>query len=663
MMAATATAFDRIIDALHRVGRQVKHDRPNHAMAQCPAHDDRNPSLSVTGTDSQAMLHCFAGCHPDDVLAALGMASRDLFNEPMEGPYGLGPAIRYTYPDGRENWRSVIRKDFRRNDSHARTEGPKLLYRSDVIGDAEHVYVCEGEKDADAVAAAGGIAVACPGAQSPAGFDWTILHGRRVTIVADKDEAGRKFAATIAGLLAAHADVRIATAKTGKDAADHVAANLPLDALEYDDPDAAAKAAEEALVQHMARGELLKLKARKAARDAFDAELRPVAEPFDLDTLTGVLSRPEPPPARVERLMPWESSTLITAQRKTGKTTLTLNLTRALITGEPFLGELDVRRCEGPVAFLNYEVSAHQIARWADDVRVPGDRLILVNLRGRRNPLTFPEDREALAGILHSRGVETVIVDPFGRAFSGKSQNDASEVAPWLVALDRFKTECGALDLILTAHAGWNGERTRGSSALEDWADSIWTLTRDDGDDGAGERYLRAIGRDVDLEEDRLHFDTPTRTLTLSGSGNRKAAAKARHIEELAKAAESIIAANPRISGNKVAQELREGDIPHQRGDHIKALRLLVDRGVAVVEDGPRQAKLYSLTPTYPQLTPGATHPLTPTSPIGVGVGGVGAGQPNLPRGTCTVCRGRMVDLGDGATTHPGCEQLTPAAS
>ncbi len=33
--------------------------------------------------------------------------------------------------------------------------------------------------------------------------------------------------------------------------------------------------------------------------------------------------------------------------------------------------------------------------------------------------------------------------------------------------------------MILTAHAGWVGERTRGSSALEDWPDSIVTMTVD----------------------------------------------------------------------------------------------------------------------------------------------------------------------------------------
>lgn len=47
---------------------------------RCPAHDDRGPSLSVRLADDETILiHCFAGCEPNDVLAAVGMNIRDLF--------------------------------------------------------------------------------------------------------------------------------------------------------------------------------------------------------------------------------------------------------------------------------------------------------------------------------------------------------------------------------------------------------------------------------------------------------------------------------------------------------------------------------------------------------------------------------------------------------
>lgn len=260
-----------------------------------------------------------------------------------------------------------------------------------------------------------------------------------------------------------------------------------------------------------------RIRVREDARALVDAERRPLADPFDAGTLAEILARPADPPARIEELMPWEASLLLIGQRKVGKTTMLGNMARSLLLGEPFLGRFGVTPLAGEIALLNYEVSAAQVARWASDVGVPPNRFFTVNLRGRRNPLSDPVDRERLAGMLRARGVEAVMVDPFGRAYTGASQNDAGEVQQFLVSLDLFvRGEVGARDLVLTAHAGWNGEHTRDSSALEDWADSLLTVTLDEKEDGDGARYLRAIGRD----EDRLAFDTRTRRLTLAGAGS-----------------------------------------------------------------------------------------------------------------------------------------------
>lgn len=324
----------------------------------------------------------------------------------------------------------------------------------------------------------------------------------------------------------------------------------------------------------------------------------PEAEPFDAGTLTEILARPPEPAMRVDGLIPWDSSALLTAQRKTGKTTMTLNLARCLLTGEPLLGRFDVRPIDGTVALLNFEVSGSQLARWARDVEVPGDWLTIVNLRGRRNPLTDQEDRAKLAAYLRSRSIETLIVDPFGRAFTGTSQNDSGEVGSFLVDLDRFaRAEVGARDLILTAHAGWNGERTRGSSALEDWADVIVTMTRQE---GTGERYLKAQGRDVDLDEDRLSFDPTTRLLSLTGAGSRTEAKRADKTAELAVLVVAAIREGEGASGRKVTERVRTyEDAPSfQDVDLRAALRLAVQHGHLRTEPGPHRSMLYYLPTT-----------------------------------------------------------------
>jgi hypothetical protein len=49
-------------------------------QAKCPAHPDLNPSLSIAeGRDGRTLVHCWAGCALDAVLAAMGLSMSDLF--------------------------------------------------------------------------------------------------------------------------------------------------------------------------------------------------------------------------------------------------------------------------------------------------------------------------------------------------------------------------------------------------------------------------------------------------------------------------------------------------------------------------------------------------------------------------------------------------------
>src|SRR3546814_4330370 len=52
-------------------------------------------------------------------------------------------------------------------------------------------------------------------------------------------------------------------------------------------------------------------------------------------------AEPEKQP-RIERVLPWDSTLWLSAQRKTGKTTILVNMAYALLTGEKFLGECAV---------------------------------------------------------------------------------------------------------------------------------------------------------------------------------------------------------------------------------------------------------------------------------------------------------------------------------
>jgi hypothetical protein len=66
-------------------------------IARCPAHEDRNPSLSIRESNGKILLHCFAGCMVDAVCAALGIAVRDLFEKPGNLHRRAPDVVRYAY--------------------------------------------------------------------------------------------------------------------------------------------------------------------------------------------------------------------------------------------------------------------------------------------------------------------------------------------------------------------------------------------------------------------------------------------------------------------------------------------------------------------------------------------------------------------------------------
>ncbi|RAL31166.1 AAA family ATPase [Rhodococcus sp. AQ5-07] len=336
--------------------------------------------------------------------------------------------------------------------------------------------------------------------------------------------------------------------------------------------------------------------------------------PFDFGTLEEILQRPDEPADRIEGLMTTEGGTIIVAARKTGKTTFVLNLTHSLISGDPFLGKFKTIPIaeDAKVALMNYEVSAKQAARWANDVGIDPKRFLIINLRGRRNPLGNAADQARLAKLLRDNKVESLIVDPFGRAFTGANQNDPSEVGTWLVNLDHFAREqAGVRDVILPVHAGWNQDRTRGASSIEDWADSIINLTTDP----EGRRFVRAMGRDIELDEDQLLFDTATRRLSLSGLGGRAAEAAdkkaAKRDDRAATLLPYLVEGIRRHPGSGIGdltswlQSIRIGGKKFDfRSEEMTHASLLAqERGLVRIEMGTRNKKHHHITDAAEGIT------------------------------------------------------------
>ena len=211
------SALDRILDALRDRDRRPRPGTGGQWLARCPAHDDQSPSLSVRQVEGHALIFCQAGCAAAEVMTALDLTLRDLYDDPR--------GATYTYPDGRIVHRSPDKRFYQSGNTNG-----TALYRLDKVTAAvaaeQTVYICEGEKDVHALEAIGLTATTSPmGAGKWAKIDPTPLAGGTVVIVADDDEPGRRHAAEVRdSLIGLGATVNIVTAKVGKDAADHVAA-------------------------------------------------------------------------------------------------------------------------------------------------------------------------------------------------------------------------------------------------------------------------------------------------------------------------------------------------------------------------------------------------------------------------------------------------------
>jgi hypothetical protein len=230
---------ERILDKLNGVKKTGK-----GWSAHCPAHEDRRASLSVSeADDGNALVKCHAGCETAAILTAVGLRLADLYPEkPCQSPARNGKpktssktfatandavkelehqhgkrSDRWTYHDATGKPVGLVvrwnlpddKKDFRPVAHHAdgwrigAMPEPRPLYRLPKVMKASRIIVTEGEKCADEARSLGFTATtSVGGSQSATKTDWRPLAGKEVWILPDNDLPGRKYADTVAGILA-----------------------------------------------------------------------------------------------------------------------------------------------------------------------------------------------------------------------------------------------------------------------------------------------------------------------------------------------------------------------------------------------------------------------------------------------------------------------------
>lgn len=244
--------LDRVLEALAAHGCPAKRSGEGWA-SRCPHHEDRNPSLSTTMGDKAVLMTCHTGCSTEDVVASLGLQMADLFLErPAAGerPSSIeaSPPLASTSYDYRDADGQLVYQVVRKPGKQFRQRRPvgsewewnlkgvkPLLYRLpellDEISMGSTVYVCEGEKDVEAIVAAGGVATCNSGGAGKwrPEFADILNNASRIVIVADQDAAGFAHANLVGASLNGHTNYEHVVAAKGKDAADHLAAGYGLE--------------------------------------------------------------------------------------------------------------------------------------------------------------------------------------------------------------------------------------------------------------------------------------------------------------------------------------------------------------------------------------------------------------------------------------------------
>ncbi|CUU35525.1 DNA primase [Armatimonadetes bacterium DC] len=214
-----ALSLEAVLPHLHKV--QPLSD--GSYLACCPAHDDKEPSLSLKEENGKLLWHCFAGCSQDAVQRALlNLVNR---TAPRHAPQGLTleryasakqlpidrlrawgcedaqyqqiPAVRIPYRDSEGNLKAVRYRIALTGENRFRWrtgDKPTLygLWRLPEWQGAEVVYLCEGESDTHTLWSAGLPALGVPGASVWQAEWWAFLQPfSRVVVIPDRDEAGQ----------------------------------------------------------------------------------------------------------------------------------------------------------------------------------------------------------------------------------------------------------------------------------------------------------------------------------------------------------------------------------------------------------------------------------------------------------------------------------------
>jgi len=454
----------------------VKSTGRNQWQAKCPAHDDQNPSLSVSLNCAKILIHCHAGCTVDEICDSLKITPADLFLEPRKVPATpviKPPVLREEYPYQDEQGKTlftVVRVEPGKNGnkdifSKEKLQGIRRVpYQLPEIIKAEQVWIVEGERKADWLTKLGFIATCNPhGAEKWRDEYDQFFKGKDIVICPDNDEPGQRHCKQVVTHLKAVA----ARVQIVKVPAPHN------DIVDYLKPIPEDK-------RQSAVFDLLML-----AEEVKDTNALQV-----IDVADYINTEPAAPDCVLTDTFERGDKVAIIGQSKRRKTFFLMQGCLCLATGRKFMSWETPHKQR--VLLVQYEIKAshahrriHRLARAlgikASDLR---GQFFVISARGQKLTLDAVE-REAIA-----RKVAVIAFDPLFKMTEG-DENKAQDLKPILSAFDRMAESTGAAVLYVHHDAkGTPGDRDirdrgAGSNVIGRDYDACFTITEQKDDEDA----------------------------------------------------------------------------------------------------------------------------------------------------------------------------------
>jgi len=394
------------MSALETILNKLEHRKQGKEyLCHCPSHEDKKSSLSITEQDGKVLLHCHAGCEPDNILGAIGLTWKDLYSDNGYKSKEQ-PLTTYDYLDVTGEFVYQVVRYPNKKFVHRRPDGldgwiykeamkgvKRVLYNLPIviatINAGQPVYIVEGEKDVNKLNELGLTATCNSGGAGKwqDGFA-DYFKGAKVAIFPDNDQPGKQHA------------LRVVKSLYGKAEAIKII-NLPELGSKEDVSDW--------LDAGNTKDDLIKLVKETSTW-----------QPKEEQNNIGVLMS-DVQPEKVDWLwlgrIALGKLNVIDGDPGQGKSTLTLDITSRLSTGKAMPSFTETRQPAG-VVILSAEdgladtIKPRLIAAGADCSRILALTTITDVETDEERPFVLPDDLETIKEGVKKVGAKLLIIDP-----------------------------------------------------------------------------------------------------------------------------------------------------------------------------------------------------------------------------------------------------------